>query len=407
MYDLNIFSTSTHEILTYYDFLLTTFLMLAGLIAATKIGRLFSVSDKAGFFLYVWHLFFCLVYIVYMLFLGGDALTYYEAALAGKTSFSVGTRFVVVFSELFIRLLDFSFLNVFLVFNFFGYIGLLCFYAVLNEVAEANQRRWLPLLAFLPSISFWSAALGKDSLAFMATGLALWAALNIKKRTLAIIISIAMMTLVRPHIGAIMAIAYALSIITDKSITLMPRIILGLFGLVAVMGLVPFALQYAGLENVSSMQDIDSYVSDRQRNNMTGGGGIDISNMNTPMKLFTYLLRPLPFEAFSMLSLMAAFENLLLLTALGSGLYYKIKNKPPVVEANRVFMWSYAIITWLVLSSSTSNLGIASRQKWMFLPMLLFVLVSLIPKAAPRVKTIKYKMTRYHAAQAQMLTRNK
>jgi hypothetical protein len=52
-------------------------------------------------------------------------------------------------------------------------------------------------------------------------------------------------------------------------------------------------------------------------------------------------------------------------------------------------MWLYVLITWTVLAVTTANLGISLRQKWMFAPVLMFLLLSRIgrirlPAGAPR-----------------------
>ena len=41
-------------------------------------------------------------------------------------------------------------------------------------------------------------------------------------------------------------------------------------------------------------------------------------------------------------------------------------------QENRWFMLIFAITTLLVLAVTTANSGIAVRQKWMFMPMLLY-----------------------------------
>ena len=41
-------------------------------------------------------------------------------------------------------------------------------------------------------------------------------------------------------------------------------------------------------------------------------------------------------------------------------------------QENRWFMLIFAITTLLILSVTTANTGIAVRQKWMFMPMLLY-----------------------------------
>ena len=83
------------------------------------------------------------------------------------------------------------------------------------------------------------------------------------------------------------------------------------------------------------------------------------------------------------------------------GGYALIKKKAKNFTENRKFMWVYAGLAWLVLAMTTANLGIAVRQKWMFAPMLIFLLISLIGKekksvtaptpAAPLPRAARFK----------------
>ncbi len=100
--------------------------------------------------------------------------------------------------------------------------------------------------------------------------------------------------------------------------------------------------------------------------------------MILPMKIFTYLFRPLIFEVNSIFSLAAAIDNLIILYLMISGGKILIKKNINVVGENRLFMWVYSILVLLILASTTANLGIALRQKWMFMPMLIFLFISAI-----------------------------
>jgi hypothetical protein len=126
---------------------------------------------------------------------------------------------------------------------------------------------------------------------------------------------------------------------------------------------------------------LEIYVQERQGYNQDGGGGIDISSMSLPMQLFTYLFRPLPFEASNFLSLAASLDNLLLLCVFLLGVYgflksFKYKRNTP--EHNKSLLWIFSISSWLILSVTTSNLGISIRQKWMFAPILIFLFISMV-----------------------------
>ena len=60
---------------------------------------------------------------------------------------------------------------------------------------------------------------------------------------------------------------------------------------------------------------------------------------------------------------------------------------------SRIFMWSYSLISWLILAMTTANMGIALRQKWMFAPFLIFLLISIIAKKDVCIAPVK--KTRY------------
>lgn len=245
---------------------------------------------------------------------------------------------------------------------------------------SASLKRLATLVIFLPSVSFWSAAIGKDAISFMAMGFALWAALQLNKRLLLMVLAVFLMLLVRPHIAGMMIIGLAMSVMFDRNASILKRFFLGLIAIIGAAVMVPFALEYARVSDPNSAEGLINYVEKRQSYNMEGGGGVDIANMSLPMQLFSYMFRPFIFEARSITSFAAAIDNLILLYLFIAGSYALFKNKSRTFNENRKFMLVYAMLTWIVLAMTTANLGIAVRQKWMFAPMLIFLLISLIGK---------------------------
>lgn len=368
---------------TPWHFISLMFVLLFGSVFALTIRHYFFCGIGRTLLLYCWHALFSIVYAIYVVNNGGDAMGYYRHSLAPDIELALGTRAVEVFTSFLTQGLGLSLLGCFFVFNIFGFIGFLAFDASLRSIVadkSKNIRLLATLIVFLPSVSFWSAGLGKDAISFMAVGLALWASLDLSKRTILMFFSVLLMLVVRPHMAGLMIMGLAASFVLQKGMPLLQRLILGFISLGVVVILVPFALNYAGVgENVDA-DKLGAYIDERQGYNQEGGGGVDISSMSLPMQLFTYMFRPLPFEAHSIASLMASLDNMILLYLFVVGTYFLIKTKltPDLKLHNRVFMWYYLCGSWIVLSLTTANLGITVRQKWMIAPMLIFLFLSVI-----------------------------
>lgn len=354
---------------------------IVGAFILPVIGRHFYASSGRSLTIYIWHTLLCITYSWYVQTYGGDAIGYYQAALRGGVEFDVGTAGVQYLTMLLVQISGLSFLGTFLFYNIFGSIGLLAFDACLRIATQSkskNIRRLATLIVFLPSVSFWSSAIGKDALSFMATGLALWASLELNRRTVMMGIAVALMLLVRPHIAGMMMMGLMVAVLVQQKTPLLKKVLLGSVATMVAAVMVPFALKYAGMGESNDAEALMNYVESRQAHNMEGGGGVDISSMSLPMQLFTYLFRPLIFEARTVFALAAAIDNLILLYLFVMGGRALLGKRPYIYRENRMFLWVYALLAWLVLAMTTANLGIAMRQKWMFAPMLIFLFISVM-----------------------------
>ena len=105
---------------------------------------------------------------------------------------------------------------------------------------------------------------------------------------------------------------------------------------------------------------------------MDGGSSIDIRDMSVPERLFSYLYRPFFFEAHNLTAQITSLENIVLLALSAFGLFALIRHKKLYASKNNiVFIMAYTTLCWFTLAQATANLGIATRQKWMFLPLIL------------------------------------
>ncbi|WP_077338259.1 hypothetical protein [Pseudocolwellia agarivorans] len=361
-------------------------IFLLGILVAFSLGKKLQLKTELSLLLYLWHTVMCFVYVAYASKNPADANRYFKSENLDFAHFSLGTHAIELFTNI-LKLFDLSYLGCFLVFNIIGIIGLLTFSATLQGLTEKSKPRikWFALIIiFLPSVSFWSSAIGKDAFSFMATGLALWASLNIKQRKTILVIAILSMLLVRPHMAGIMVIAISVAIMFDKNANIQIKTVLAVLSSITMVFLIPFALNYAGVGDNVSADGLQDYLSKKQGHNMAGGSSLDISSMSVPMKMFTYTFRPLPFEAHNITALLASIDNVLLLLLFVVGMRHLRNTHVKQDPSNRIFMWAYGIGSLIILSLTTANLGIAMRQKWMFLPMLIYLFMSAVVFATER-----------------------
>ena len=376
---MELYSSFWHILSAFFVFMATFFM-------AVYFGCYLKSSIVRSSFLFLWHSLFSLVYLYYVVANGGDSIAYYLSSFSDVLEFSVGTRFVIYFTSLLTQGLGFSILGCFFVFNLFGVLGLLAFDASLRSIVFGKKRsiRLLAsIIVILPSVSFWSSGLGKDSISFMSIGFILWASLDFRKRYFIMAFSVLCIFLVRPHIAAVIISALGLTIIVNSKFSYFFRCFLVLIIVAIAYFLIPFALDYAGLGGGVDVSAVTDYIDKRQSYNMDGGGSVDISSMSYPMQLFTYMFRPLPFEAHSFASLMASLDNVFLLYLFIIGVSGFLMKKSSGIEVanNRLFISIYLFLSWSMLAMTTANVGISVRQKWMVAPFLIFLLFSYMGKA--------------------------
>lgn len=367
---------------TFWELLSLFGVFLLGIVALFPICRWLAVPQKIGLSLYLWHSLFCIAYIWYSLNNPADSIKYYIDSLHFASVPMPGSRSVVFFNSFFSQLLGMSYGGCFFVFNIIGTIGLIAFFSALLEALK-NKARWVRqsaiIVAFLPGFSFWTTAIGKDGIAFCSVGLICWAVASPYRRSYAILIGILLMTAVRPHMAAIQIVTLALALSLTGKISLPYKIISFAILIPASISISVFAVGYIGLEEFSTDSAI-AYMEERQGYNTTGDSSVDIASSSVPMRMFMYVFRPLFFDASGIFGLIVSMENLIALGIIFAFLKGFLKRSSSLSNFQILFFTLYVIFSWLVLSNTTANLGIAIRQKTMFTPMFLLLALSYLPR---------------------------
>lgn len=359
-----------------------------GLYVAALQKKTFQLSTRYAVIIYVWHTIFCIVYYNYTIIIGGDALVYYLRSINMATEFKFGTAAITYITSIFSDIFKMSYGGVFLVYNLFGFIGMIAFASALQHIVVEKSitiRRVAFFVILLPGLSFWSSAIGKDSISFMGAGLVCWAVLNLNRRYPAMFVAILAFLLVRPHMAGILLGVFSVTMMMTWRANPIKKLTLTAIATPATIAGVVFGLQYAGLGDASGISDVAEYFEMRQGHNLGGGSSVDIAGMSVPMRLITYLFRPLFFDAPGLMGLVVSFENLIILILFLVFTSRLFTGKSQLSAFSRTFFTLFVIVSLFVLANTTANLGIAVRQKWMFLPMLFVLMFSYMgnPKVKP------------------------
>jgi hypothetical protein len=348
-------------------------------------SKYFDCSSLRSFALYTWHTIFCILYAFLSIDLNADSSYYYITSFNNEINYGVGTLGVIKFVSIFSGFFNLSYFGVFLIFNIFGSLGLMAFDACLRAASFDKSRfvKGISLtLVLLPSASFWSVSIGKDALAFMSICFSIWAAISLKDRFFLMSLSILIMAIIRPHIAAVMIVSLLISLILSSSLSILRKALIIIFIVMAIYYLLPMAISYVGIDSGVNFEIAKEFIGERQESTQLGGGAIDLSNLSIPNQLYTYMFRPLPYEAHNLLSFFSSIENLFLLIVAFiliinvllsdvSKLFYNLSNIP-------LYIIIFFLTSWILLSITTANIGIAARQKWMLLPAITYCTIFLM-----------------------------
>ncbi len=354
-----------------------------------RIVKLFTASltpydikmlQRLWFYHIIFGLYFCF-------FIKGDAIGYwmvpkdmsYETFVLGLTE-AKGTHFMFSLNYFPSNVLALSYLTGTLLYSLIGFVGLLFFYLTALEIIPLNSTfkgyKLFPLLFFLPNLHFWSCAVGKDTLLFFTIGAFLYGLLQPGRRIGLIVLALLISYFVRPHITLFMVVAFGLAYMMSSKVSVAKRTFLMLILLGIGISILPTVMEFAKIEeaSVESFEDFsESKIAVLSRGNT--GSRIDISSYPFPVKVFTFLFRPLFFDINGIPALLASFENLLLLVLSYRVFRYKpwetFKNSPYLIKGLMLFL----VIGTLAFSQSLGNLGIMIRMRNMFLPGLLIYIL--------------------------------
>jgi hypothetical protein len=314
--------------------------------------------------------------------------------VSGLDSLS-GTNFIRFLNGIVYTVIGPSRLGGFLVFSWFGFLGLFLFYRAFVMSVHAGRRlTYARLVFFLPSLLFWPSSIGKESFMTLALGVAAFGGACILterpwRGVLYAGLGLWLAQVVRPHVAGLMALAIAGAFILRpaavKHRELAPIAKGFAVAMLAVLALVLVIRtdQFLRDSNVDTTGGLGGTLQAITQRSSTGGSTFRPSVLDSPLRaplaVGTVLFRPILTEAHNAQALAAALEGtfLLILSVIRwRWIVYAVRSMRTIPYVAFAFFYSAGFI---IAFSSVANFGILVRQRVQLLPLYLVLLSIPLP----------------------------
>ena len=338
---------------------------------------------------YVFHLAATLGYYTFSLNNPTDASMYFadNNYFYDEVGFGYGTLFVTYIVQATKRLVGGTFLDYFLLFQTISFFAICVLLRIIEEIYREigiEQPIWTYALPLLPGLHFWTSAIGKDGFLLFGVCLTIWAAMNVRRRYVAMAVGLIVMLVIRPYIAPVGILALGAAIFFDRGTHVAFRILIvgvSLVGLGFSIGSVEqgFGVDVTNADAVSEWLTIHEEIT---QDVDTGGGSAVYGSY--PFKLMSLLFRPMFIDAENIMGLAASVENFIFLMLFG---YIVIRLRTTLMLARRLIFVRYSLMLAagiaLLLALVYYNMGLGLRQKTMFVPaiMVVFITVTAIVRA--------------------------
>jgi len=250
---------------------------------------------------------------------------------------------------------------------------------------QGNRGLYGLLVILLPSIVYWSSAIGKDALEQLFIGIGAFGFARIVRKLdvagiVVCVIGVAGAAAVRPHIGAMLALSMLVPFALGKTkggwMALSVKLLLIPILAASTFMIVQQAETFVGVESSDVKGNVEAL---KQRHGYTsiGGSAFNEGESSLPKRIILgpFLpFRPFPWEVHNVMSAFSALEGLALLVWVWRRrreFWQVVRNwREPYIG----FILAFALQFSLVFAAAISNFGILARQRIMLLPLVLMLL---------------------------------
>lgn len=334
------------------------------------------------YFLMVYHLMFAWLAYDYVNQNNGDAVKYWFIGKnLSKTQWSdflyPGTIGFQLFTFPLVKYLKISpLLGCFLFSAWSGY-GFYRLWNLLKPMLEKSIYLLMSgiVLLLLPNVHFWTSLIGKEALLFLPMVLIIEHIYKEKYGSISLILSVAILGWIRPHVAAMFLMAWIISVLIKSNFSFKKKINFSMISLGLGLG-VYFLLMKATNATEGVLQKISRYYEVYRVSMKKTRAYVPLEDYTYPYKLFTFYFRPLPFEKNNFYYTMIGLEGLLLtfFFIMMMGLWVRYFKQ---MKWNTAFLFALLSLSFYasVFVYAYSNLGLIIRSRALVFPFIIFVFI--------------------------------
>ena len=362
------------------DLIQASFVLFLSYYFTLNLAKYFKLNKKIITILFIYKTIISIIYIPISMNLSLDAFGYWKTALSQDYAF-LSTDLISSINKFLREYFYFNFYSMTFFFSFIGNVGTL---ALASNIKTFTKNITGPLnylcelVIFFPTLNIWTTAVGKDAITFACINLMIYSLINIKSRIVILLISAILFSLARPFVGIVIFFSLTIAIITKANLSLLNKLFVGIL---SFTGLITINFFNSGSKYFNKLNIFDTnyeliaqgikYYSEVTS---MGNNAIELSEMSFPLKVFSYMFRPLFFDVRDFYTLLMSFENLIILLIflyLVTKIFKYLITKTFKFNSLSLFLSIYLTICWIFYSFTIANLGTANRYKLMFLPALI------------------------------------
>ncbi len=363
------------EILTLYynhsiiDITITTIIFFSSILLTVYTRGILKLNKLHTLLIFSIHTFMFPLYMIYLLKYGTDSLTYF--VYFDKYNFLEFESGQIFLNKLII-FFDFFKLNFYNINYLISILSLFSFFLYLKIIENLKIKdkfTFYIVLSFfcLPSIHFWHMGFSKDTLTFFCISIIVYEVMKLKPNLFIIILSLSLLYFVRAHISLMTFTALIIFYLINNQNKFLKILIIILF-----LFITPILLRT--IFNFTDLNSIVVFLNMFDDLYTSNYATALYSDTNIFLKAFYYIFLPNIFfiKDMNLFYLFVVFENTLLVILFLKVITFKILSLKNLKRYS--FLILFSLIALFLLSYVTSNLGIATRQKWIFLPVIFIML---------------------------------